>query len=242
MDPRIKVICDRFEYNNSILLVDLFQIWQDKLEVEINKFKNSDCIFIVSNDLETTLKSIKKLDKDEKIPTDCRFFSLFIGNLVKNPSKKSIIRMMLNFNSFEIIVPENCLYLTPNTSEFSSSITKSNIKIPELMSVALKDNQGQWITCIDKQKNLYIGIVDEGAIIMELDNWVKRYKEKVEVLLKKNIKSTNYIFNKCTNTEDIYRNSMVSLFNCLIKIHGLKIACYKFNEILDDERMINILA
>ena len=107
MDPRIKVICDRFEYNNSILLVDLFQIWQDKLEVEINKFKNSDCIFIVSNDLETTLKSIEKLDKDEKIPTDCRFFSLFIGNLVENPLKKSIIRMMFNFNSFIVVFDDS---------------------------------------------------------------------------------------------------------------------------------------
>ena len=242
MNPTIKLICNKFVYNNSICMEDLLKIWTNKLEIEVQKLETDDSFFIITNNLENTLISIKKLNPDEKIPTDCRFFSFFIGNLIKSPKEKSIIRMVLNLNSFEVMVPKNCLYLTLNTDKFKLSNSTSAIKVSDLMSVALQDNQGQWITCVDNENKLYIGIVREGNLILELDKWVTRYSGVIQKKVEKITKSTNIISNKKQDSINLYKISMESLFNTLLKFHGLNIACYKFNEIYSEERIINILA
>ena len=67
---------------------------------------------------------MKSLDNNERIQTDCRFFSMFMRCLKKDPDIPNIFLMHFNLNTLELMVPEDCLYITLDSDKFVLSKKK----------------------------------------------------------------------------------------------------------------------
>ena len=183
-------------------------IWRKKFGAELKVLNsNTDILFIPKD-------KIINLKNSESIPVDCRIFSFMYANIQEDGFD---IILQKNGNGIEIMVPENCYYLS--LSEKINIYEINNKKI-ELKS-GLNENQGQWLTKIDE--DLYIGIDETGILKMSLEDWYKNYAKKInEKILEKKL-----YYNK-TTPEDVYKSSLLGMLRIQIEEYGLLLSLYHY--------------
>lgn len=222
MFEQLRFIAERFQYRTDISIVDMSEIWKEKLGIEIdNKLKTS--FMVIRPPLQETYEVMKKLEP-KSVPTDCRFFAMFISTMCSYPKIVQLFFMHLNLKTIEVMVPENCLYISLDTTKY---VIKKETESPEYIpSYALGSDQGQWICKFNER---YMGIGDDGIIELELKDWVERYSECVK-------KHTNFK-PKFNDTQLDLKQIYLSILKSLIGLHGLCVSAYKFEDI----KIIDIL-
>ena len=130
------------------------------------------------------VECLRLLKEDEKVLMDCRFFALFVGCLLK---KEKLFQMIKTY-VLEIMIPDNCHYMTFDTKYFTLNKKSDN---PTVLAHVLGDLNGQWLVKLpalqtngEWDHSYYLGIVDEGAIHMNITDWITRYKKGIEDRLK----------------------------------------------------------
>ena len=247
MDAKLEFIANCFKYNTSLTISKMIELWTDKLKIEIKEVsKNS--FMIITKTLDETYNIMKELDNSEGIPTDCRFFAMFMRCLKNNPNIPNIFQMHLNLKSLELMVPEGCLYITLDSDKFVLSKDKEN---PTFVTQgALQSDQGQWI---GKWGDQYIGIGDDGVLKLERSEWKDRYNKCVNkylisyetiIMKRHNLRNTfgnsvgnsvgNNSMNDMNNMNNIYRKAYLGLLSTLVKMHGICVCVYKFNNNVDN--------
>lgn len=184
-------------------------IWRKKFGAELKVLNsNTDILFIPKD-------KIINLKNSESIPVDCRIFSFMYANIQEDGFD---IILQKNGNGIEIMVPENCYYLS--LSEKINIYEINNKKI-ELKS-GLNENQGQWLTKIDE--DLYIGIDETGILKMSLEDWYKNYAKKInEKILEK-----KKLYENKTTPEDVYKFSLLGILSIQIEKYGLLLSLYNY--------------
>jgi len=215
---KLGIIASKLIYREDIEITTMMGEWK-QLGVTIDEIEpgGNKSIVITHNNLHDTYEFMKHL-KEKSIPTDCRFFAMFMSNLYTDPDIKNMFLMHFTLKSIEIMVPQNCLYITLDTDLF---VLKKESETPEnITSGALGSNQGQWV--FNNNKGSYIGIGNEGVIELELNKWVERYSS----LVKKHT-DNDVPFSKEINLKNIY----TSLLKSLVAIHGIQVGVYEFEDL-----------
>ena len=132
-DFNVDDILSKCKYAGDTCFSLLEDIWKKKFMAEFHSLNKNTKMMILKKD------SINLLKKADVILVDCRIFALLYSSLKEDGC--SII-LQENSEGIEIMVPENCFYLSlaNNINVYQLSQGK---KI-ELKSV-LNDNQGQWL-------------------------------------------------------------------------------------------------
>jgi hypothetical protein len=236
VDTTIMDIANKFRYVTDIPIEDIIKNATEKLDIKYEKMSD-DSYIIITKSLKQIYDSINKLDKDYYIPTDCRFFAILIASLKEYPESASIFTMHINKNGLEINIPKHCIYITLDSDKFVlKSKTGGN---PTFVTSSLGTDQGQWITKCDETN--YIGIVDEGAVVQKLDSWVERYRYNVEKhIANYNIKDNHQILDSASHAE-IIKKSYDGLLNTLVKMYGISICAYRFNNYFNETPFVDIL-
>lgn len=207
---KLERVYNKFSYDSVTNFDKLEKSWIEDLGIVIHPDKDTQTNFIEVPPIDLLLKNLSK-SKNE-IKTDCRFFAMLMGCLKNNPDKKNIFIMPKNHTGLEIMIPEGCLYITLNIDKFVIETNKD--RPPSILSKAFKTDQGQWIVKFGEDS--YLGIVDEGPIIMSLNEWINRYKKCVEKHLGKKNKDEDM---------KIY----FGLLSCLIHKHGIDVGVYSYD-------------
>ena len=230
MDAKIIEIYKKFKYDTTIPIPQIIEEATTKLGLYNNIIGES--YIIITKSVEHIYTNIKRLGNDEYILTDCRFFAMLMCSLKEYPESGMGFMMHLSKNGLEIMIPKTCLYITLNTDMFvlNKESVENTIYIPEILG----SDQGQWIS--QWEGNKYIGIVDEGAMIQELDYWVERYRTNVEKYIEINNNKT-HSWNRVNTLKDSYDGILYSLS----KIHGIDVCAYRFNNRLNDIPVVDIL-
>lgn len=217
-------------YGDSINFDKITSFWKNKVGAKFHPISvNSDMICL-------TTECIDKLKEIDCIPVDCRIFSFLYSSL--SYSGCSFI-MHKNCNGIEILVPENCYYLS--LSKEINEYIGTDGKGSEIKSV-LNDAQGQWITKIGEDK--YIGILSDGIKEMSLNDWLYHYGIIV-------IKKMNNIKNELNNhhlvNTNVYKNAQFGILSINIrKKKHLLLSVFSFdylgiaNEVLNYKHAIDI--
>ena len=200
---------------NNIQFENIMDFWKG-IGAKIGTIsKNSDMICL-------TQECINNLKKVDTIPVDCRIFAFLYSSF--NNNGFSFI-MHKNCNGIEILVPENCYYLTLS-KEINEYIGKKGQGI-ELKSI-LSDAQGQWIA--KSGNNKYIGIIAEGIKEMSLDDWFKCYSE----IVKKKLLDIKYElkYHNANNLDcSIYKQSAYGILSINLKrMKCLLLSMFHFDE------------
>ena len=124
MESKLDFISNCFVYNSTLDINEMTLIWIDKLKIEIKELLNSKIIIIKK--LDEIYEILKNIEDNYKIPTDCRFFAMFMASLKKFPDLPNTFLMNYNMDSIEIMVPDNCLYITLDCEKFVLSKDKAN--------------------------------------------------------------------------------------------------------------------
>ena len=201
-------IYNRFVYDTQPEFETMEKDWVRLLGIKIHP--DEKCNFIEVPPLEEIIK--KLYEHDEIIKTDCRFFAMFMANLIKNKLSNKLSKSLFTMPKTsipEIMVPDNCHYISLDTDIFVLDNDKD--KDPIYLSKALDSDQGQWIVKIED--DLYMGIVDEGVVFLKMDEFVKRFEKNV---------------NKHINTKK-NNNAYKGLLRCYIGKYGLKTGAYNFS-------------
>ena len=238
MNPNttIMAIANKFRYRTDIPIEDIIKNATEKLDIKYEKLSD-DFYIIINKSLKHIYTSINRLDKDYYIPTDCRFFAMLIASLKEYPESASIFTMHIKKTGLEINIPKHCIYITLDSDKFVlESKTGGN---PTFVTSSLGAEQGQWITKCDETN--YIGIVDEGVVVQKLDRWVERYRDNVEKYIYNYNSKDNYLIIDSTNHADIIKKSYDGLLNTLIKIHGICVCAYAFNNDFYKQPIVDIL-
>ena len=196
-------LISKFKYYSSDFNY-IINFWKSVIKVSFYQLSPEVDMLIIDK------SSIHILFKDDLliIPTDCRIFAHFIANF--NINGFSII-LLKNQKGLDCMVPSSSYYITLDKY--------INIKVSNMeLRLCLEDLQGQWITKInDKQ---YIGITNTGFKILDLNNWIDIYSEKVLSKIEDKKKSK-----LCLNT---IHNTQANMLEINIKLKGLKIVVFKY--------------
>ena len=188
-------------------------IWEKNFGAEFNYLNDNTTLMLISKE------SINKLQNSSKIPVDCRIFALLYASI--QPEGCDII-LQKNEKGIEIMVPDNCYYLSLS-HKINISQDKNNNKF-ELKSV-LDDNQGQWLFLKDDK---YIGIDKNGISKMSLNKWFDYHSNKIKTIIEshnKIIQSSKY------DSNDMYfivKSCKMGILKCNIDEKGLLLALYKY--------------
>lgn len=226
MDDSIKHIISKFKYNaytgGSKNVHDTIPQWEKYLGVTIhNNNPENDYYFVEMPKIEKITECLGLLKEDEKILTDCRFFALFVGCLLK----KENLFQMIKTSMPEVIVPDNCHYMTLDLKYFILNKQSDN---PTILSRVLGDLNGQWLVKLpnvyknnESDQSYYLGIVDDGALHMNMTDWMTHYKKNVEDRLKE-------LHAKQDRRQlSITETALLGMLNIYIKKHNLQINIYK---------------
>tara|TARA_B100001094_G_C18034711_1_gene721907 strand:- start:182 stop:1045 length:864 start_codon:yes stop_codon:yes gene_type:complete len=181
----------------------IINFWKSVIKVSFYPLSSEVDMLIIDK------SSIDRLFKDDLsiIPTDCRIFAHFIANF--------------DINGFNIILLKNTKGLdcmVPSTSYYITLDEDINIKVSDIeLRLCLEDLKGQWITKINEKQ--YIGITDTGSKILDLNNWINIYSEKV--LSKIEDKKSKLCLN-------IIHNTLANMLEINIKLKGLKIVVFQY--------------
>ena len=212
MNQDISFIMERFVYTKNIPVIQLFDIWKEKLKIKAEYINNNSSVLIIHNNKKDICAYLSNIEK-HTIPTDCRFFAMFISNLNSSNTTNSFL-MHLNKKCIEILVPDNCFYISLDTKKIYHE------KI-DIISATLGCDQGQWIY---KYNEKYIGIGEDGIIELDIKSWIERYKKCVTKYVDFDLKP---IINDNVNIKYLY----LCILKTLIKQHGLCISIYKFENL-----------
>lgn len=199
---KCKYIGDNFSFNY------IQDIWENKFGAIFNSLSENTSMLILKED------SIPKLQTAKMIPVDCRIFALLYASLKKDGC--SII-MQKNEKGIEIMIPDNCYYMSLSNKININKDIKNN-KTYELKS-ALDDSQGQWLTKIDDR---YIGIVKEGILKMSLNEWFEYFAKNALNII------TNYDKSKKYDMNDFGKNSRMGLLKINIQKYGFIMSLYNY--------------
>lgn len=223
MDTRVIEISSCFRYTTEMGVRDIIVNAKKILDIEYNEYQKNS-FMIITKPIDYTYDVIQKFKKnnpDGFINTDCRFFAMFISNLMKYPKTGNLFTMYTHENNTELEVPESCLYLTLDKDIFKIN-TRGNP--PTLLSKLLNTDQGMWITKIDTEKDKYLGINSDGVITMSLEKWVEKYKQDVRTHIERSDK------NLVNNKLDLIYTCYNGVLKCLCEKHGICVSAYKFNK------------
>lgn len=242
MEQQMLEIISKFKYTTDLPIEELIRTATEKLEIKYSKVSDNTYI-IITKSVKEIIDSTRKLETDDYIPTDCRFFAMLVASIKEFPDSGTLFTMQINNDGIEIEVPKTCLYITLDSDKFVLKSTTGD----ELTKVTaiLEDNQGQWITRIDEIN--YIGIVKEGHIIQNLEKWITRYRDNVVKHIEENEKNdenekNNRINNSHSHSHsNIFKKSYNGLLRTLVKIHGVCISAYQFNCYSDKYPIVDIL-
>tara|TARA_B110001450_G_scaffold225923_1_gene224414 strand:+ start:487 stop:1215 length:729 start_codon:yes stop_codon:yes gene_type:complete len=224
-EEKIMFISQKFKYTDELKITDMIEIWKQKLNIETQMVKES--IIIVLEPLDKIYEYFLMLKEDEQILTDCRFFAMVIGCLKQTPNISNIVIMHLNMNTSEFMIPENCTYITLDTDKFI--ISKNKEKPTFVAQGALKSDQGQWIC--KWFDNKYIGIVTEGALILDISEWENRYITCIKTIMENYKPQIFKTYDDSHNSHNFHTHLYKSILYSLIKLHGICISGYKFNHL-----------
>lgn len=216
-DKALEIITRKFKYTEEISIIEMEKFWIKYLGIEIESFLEGKSRVIVVPPINILIDNLQKLEADEYIYTDCRFFSLLIGVLKhSNPEDKSLFFMHTVVPPIEINIPSSNLYISLDTDIF---VDKSK-KDPIVYTNGLFCSQGQWIVNITEDK--YMGIIDEGSVLLTLDEWKIKYQEIVTKELKTDRK------------KELSSNPILSIIRDILKLKikkfGIQVSFYKFSE------------
>lgn len=187
-----KIVNYNFDYNPDKNFISLIE----NLPFEVLDDKDFWMIFIKDND--------KK--KSYNISSDCRIAAMILSCIWYNLSSFIVPK---HNKMIEIEIPKNCIYLT---LDLGKEYEKYEIHRK------LGDLQGQWLVLNDSD-NKYYGLVKEGLINKNLDEWKISYMEKV-------INKVNNFNNKSNYKPEI------GILSCLIKLNKLNTTIVNFNNLI----------
>ena len=113
MSEQLMFVTERFQYRPDMSILDMVEIWKEKLGIEIDNTLKTQ-FMVIQRPLQETYEFMKQLDP-KSVPTDCRFFAMFISTLYSNPDRINMFYMNINLKTIEVMVPENCLYICLDT-------------------------------------------------------------------------------------------------------------------------------
>ena len=213
----MEYIISRFKYIPTIDFSDMKEQWIEMLGIKIHNHGSSD--FIEVPPMEQIRKKLSEYPPDTKVLTDCRFFALLVGNLLKNPNSKSIFMMHYCLPSIDFSIPDNCHYITLDADIFVRN--KENDDPIYIASNVMGSDQGQWIVeIIDKKSFIeksYLGITENGPLYLSLYGWIERYQKCVKKYL-----------NKESDKNDNVKKIYLGILSCLEKKYGIKVGVYKY--------------
>lgn len=226
----MEYLISRFKYVSTIDHSELQEQWIEMLGIKIHKDTTYD--FIEVPPLKEIQETLLPFPFDIKILTDCRFFTLLIGNLLKDSTKKSFFVIPRTFDCIEINIPDNCYYITLDVDIFIRNKQNPNSEPIYIANNVMGSDQGQWIIEVVNKKSFieksYLGIVEEGPLYLSLDGWIERYQKCVK----------KYLSDKSCEKNQI-KKCYLGILSCLEKKHGIKVGVYKFKSCGSPINIIN---
>lgn len=218
----LEQIYTKFDYQSVTNLDELEKKWTKILGAEIHSLDDKTNMIILPYYSEL-LHRINNYQ--DKIPTDCRFFAMFMGNLILNKTNNISFTIPKKISIVDIMIPENCFYLTLDADYFVLKPT-SDEKEPIYLNRIFESDQGQWIVkCKD---DTYLGITDDGPIFLSLQKWKERYQSLVKKHMQ-NYKNGKELMRRSEDLNDILTHSYFRILSCKISKIGVKLAVYSFD-------------